>query len=112
MIRVLTHTGCVDVTDDHSLLQDDTCEEISPKDCVIGTSLKHLACEIRSNEFCTLTENEARIMGFFFGDGSCGAYNCNSGIKYSWALNNKSSKLIDMYRSLCQIVYPSLFEGL
>jgi DNA gyrase/topoisomerase IV subunit B len=38
--RVLTHTGVVDVTEDHSLLKDDKTV-ISPKDCVVGQSLLH-----------------------------------------------------------------------
>ena len=40
MVRVLTHTGLVDVTDDHSLLTPDG-NEISPKDCQVGTYLLH-----------------------------------------------------------------------
>ena len=40
MIRVLTHTGLVDVTDDHSLILKNG-EEISPKDIEIGTELLH-----------------------------------------------------------------------
>jgi len=40
MMRVLTHTGLVDVTDDHSLLTKDG-NEISPKDVQIGTELLH-----------------------------------------------------------------------
>ena len=40
MIRVLTHTGCVDVTDDHSLVKLDKTE-ISPKNCDIGLELLH-----------------------------------------------------------------------
>jgi DNA polymerase elongation subunit (family B) len=40
MIRILTHTGCVDVTDDHSLVKRDGTE-ISPKDVKIGTELLH-----------------------------------------------------------------------
>ena len=40
MVRVLTHTGCVDVTDDHSLVKLDRTE-ISPKDCSIGIELLH-----------------------------------------------------------------------
>jgi DNA polymerase elongation subunit (family B) len=40
MVRVLTHTGCVDVTDDHSLL-DLNGKELTPKDCVLGTQLLH-----------------------------------------------------------------------
>ena len=40
MMRILTHTGLVDVTDDHSLILK-TGEEISPKDVQIGTELLH-----------------------------------------------------------------------
>jgi len=40
MIRILTHTGCNDVTDDHSLLKSDG-NEISPKDCTLGQKLLH-----------------------------------------------------------------------
>ena len=35
-------------------------------------------------------EKKAFIFGFFYGDGSCGKYDCLSGKKYSWALNNKN----------------------
>lgn len=40
MVRVLTHTGLVDVTDDHSLLKPDGLE-VSPKEIEIGTELMH-----------------------------------------------------------------------
>jgi DNA polymerase elongation subunit (family B) len=40
MMRILTHTGCVDVTDDHSLITKEG-SEISPKDVQIGTELLH-----------------------------------------------------------------------
>jgi hypothetical protein len=40
MIRILTHTGLVDVTDDHSLLTKEGFE-ISPKDVKLGTELLH-----------------------------------------------------------------------
>ena len=40
MVRILTHTGLVDVTDDHSLIKLDGTE-ISPKDVCIGTELLH-----------------------------------------------------------------------
>ena len=38
--RVLTHTGIVDVTEDHSLLTKDS-DKIAPKDCKIGDELLH-----------------------------------------------------------------------
>jgi hypothetical protein len=40
MFRIITPTGLVDVTDDHSLLKPNR-EEISPNDCRIGTLLLH-----------------------------------------------------------------------
>jgi len=40
MMRILTHTGLVDVTDDHSLILK-SGEEISPKDVEIGSELLH-----------------------------------------------------------------------
>ena len=40
IFRVLTHTGCVDVTEDHSLLNKDATE-ISPKDIKVGNELLH-----------------------------------------------------------------------
>jgi DNA gyrase/topoisomerase IV subunit B len=40
VFRVLTHTGCVDVTEDHSLLKMDATE-VSPKDIIVGNELLH-----------------------------------------------------------------------
>ena len=40
MMRILTHTGLVDVTDDHSLLKPDATE-ITPNEIDIGTELLH-----------------------------------------------------------------------
>ena len=40
IVRILTHTGLVDVTDDHSLLKEDGTE-ISPKEVKVGDSLLH-----------------------------------------------------------------------
>lgn len=40
MYRVLTHTGCVDVTEDHSLLNE-FGNKISPNECKIGEKLLH-----------------------------------------------------------------------
>lgn len=44
MVRVVTHTGLVDVTDDHSLLHPDGTE-VSPKDVLVGTKLLHCPIE-------------------------------------------------------------------
>jgi DNA polymerase elongation subunit (family B) len=105
MIRVLTHTGLVDVTDDHSLLLLNG-NEISPNNVIIGTELMHHPNPSINIDEHFITEDEAQIMGFFFGDGSCGLYDCTSGEKSSWALNNASPYIISKYLSLCKSVYP------
>lgn len=49
MIRVVTHTGIVDVTDDHSLIRLDG-EELTPNDATLGTDLLyHKLTELYSN---------------------------------------------------------------
>jgi DNA polymerase elongation subunit (family B) len=54
MIRILTHTGLVDVTDDHSLIAKNG-EELSPKDAIIGTELLHYS--LYCNESLNLPDN-------------------------------------------------------
>ena len=106
IIRILTHTGLVDVTDDHSLLLEDGTE-ISPKNVKIGDKLKHAKLPFVENE-SNITPEEAEIYGFFFGDGSCGFYHCLSGNKASWGLNNSNYELLEYYKKLCEKVYPDL----
>ena len=104
MVRILTHTGMVDVTDDHSLILEDG-NEISPKEVEIGTKLLHKTMEY---DACleSISADMAKIYGFFFGDGSCGIYDCPSGKKASWALNNSNKELLDKYINLCKKCYP------
>ena len=96
--RVLTHTGVVDVTEDHSLLLDDG-DIIKPGEVNVGTKLLH-GDSVRAftgdpDEFVSI--EEAKVMGFFFGDGSCGHY----GNKYTWALNNSNLENLIEMQNLC-----------
>jgi len=89
--RVVTHTGIVDVTEDHSLLLEDA-SMIKPTEVTLGTRLLHGNCvdafiDVKSD----VSVDEAKIMGFFFGDGSCGQYNG----KYTWALNNSNMEYLE-----------------
>lgn len=181
--RITTLEGSVDVTEDHSLLDEDR-NPIKPKDCIVGeTKLFHsypsefkeieLMTEPQGKEFIkstgvhkacnkcgvkkdevefyltntryskrqektiqgrahicklcvkeracqrkgivfdnkmqdkileyhvpayTITKFEAWVWGIFFGDGSCGRYECPSGLKYSWAINNSNMKYLDIAR--------------
>jgi hypothetical protein len=105
MVRVVTHTGIVDVTDEHSLL-DTNAVAITPKESSVGTRLMHSKMPDIENETCEFTVDEARILGFFAGDGSCGEYECPSGKKSSFAMNNSSMSCLRFYKELCERVYP------
>lgn len=174
MFRVNTHTGCVDVTEDHSLLTPNL-EKIKPADCEVGTELLHsfpdefetqeLTDDIIRNLYCKwenerypkrlcskcnidrplyeyykirddsgkvrgpcktcvwtintrnrvrslkteyysdfeylrdvgryVTKEEAFVWGMFMADGSCGHYNCPSGTKHSWAINNQNLRYLN-----------------
>lgn len=48
----------------------------------------------------------ARIMGMFMGDGSCGKYDCKSGTKCYWAINNSNYELLETYRLLLSGIFP------
>ena len=120
--RVNTHCGVVDVTEDHSLLNSER-EKIKPGECVVGeTTLFHcfpneltgepvhlnkIVEELDMYENClkTYEEKEAFIYGVFFGDGSCGYYNCPSGNKYSWAINNSNKQLLEQ----CELYLKELY---
>ena len=100
--RVVTHIGIVDVTEDHSLLLENK-EIAKPTQVGVGTALLHGNC-VESIDTCTdtsITKEEAKVMGFFFGDGSCGTYRCKSGVKSTWALNNSKLEYLEEMQKLC-----------
>jgi len=129
--RVNTHTGMVDVTEDHSLLDEDR-KKLKPKEAKIGCKLLHNYPSFSSNrgeekektanhlrdflsyidsiDSKTKEEKEAFIYGFFFGDGSCGKYDCPSGLKYSWALNQKDREFCEIMKDLCEEVFGDNFK--
>ena len=94
MFKVLTHQGCVVVTEDHSLV-DINSEPISANDIEVGSSLLHNFPNFEVNEETYIFDNIkldcnlAHVLGMFMGDGSCGQYSCPSSNKSSWAINNK-----------------------
>jgi hypothetical protein len=68
MMRIVTHTGIVDVTDDHSLILANG-EEISPKNVEIGTKLLHSALPLPDASVVTMSSvsvEQARVMGSSF----------------------------------------------
>ena len=97
LFRVLTHTGVVDCTEDHSLL-DQNATMIKPTDVTVGTKLLHgNTLDAFDCIDMTVDVDEAKVMGFFFGDGSCGQY----GSKFTWALNNSNIDYLLEMQGLC-----------
>lgn len=92
--RVNTHTGLVDVTSDHSMIKEDGTpvkpEELCDQTCLLHTTLPVSQLESKSE----LTIEEVWVWGFFMAEGSCGKYDCPSGLKYSWAINNNNLDLL------------------
>ena len=104
IVRVLTHTGVVDVTDEHSLL--DSYGGPTDAGCVeVGDRLMHYPHPPMPETEYGISLDEARIMGMFCGDGSCGTYYCSSGKKTSWAINNADPFMLLKYKWLCEKVY-------
>jgi DNA polymerase elongation subunit (family B) len=144
LYRVNTFRGCVDVTEDHSLIGKDG-KEIKPGDCVEGeTEVAHtfptefVEHDVKLREFVyndcgwekeafqgeyecidckvqdkvlgynvperQITKEEAWVWGFFFGDGSCGFYECKSGDKYSWAINNSNLQFLEKAKGYLEAV--------
>jgi hypothetical protein len=102
LYRLVTHTGVVDATDDHSLVLANG-KEATPNDAVIGTELLHNHDQhnaLQSSD-TTISENEAWVMGFFMADGSADVYDCPSGRKATWAINKLNRALLERAQTLC-----------
>ncbi len=69
MIRIVTETGLVDVTDDHSLLLEDGTE-ISPKHVDIGTTLLHSKIHPTIQKHSFISKFDAKNLGFIYLDGN------------------------------------------
>ena len=111
MFRVATHTGVVDVTEDHSLLRPDGTPCTAQECLSDGGCLLHAwpPSETQSHvpgEDLSLT----RIFGFFVGCGSCGRYTASFGIEYSWALRSADYTTLDRYREECEAVFGHPFK--
>jgi hypothetical protein len=105
IVRVVTHTGCVDVTEDHSLVRADGTE-VTPGSLCLGDQLLHSFPTEWPEAPCAVTVEEAEVMGFFMGDGSCGVYHYEAGDKHSWALNSNNTSIMTHLRELCLKSYP------
>ena len=106
IFRVLTHTGCIDVTEDHSLLRPDGTE-ISPNNIQVGEYLMHHDLPNHEQQVA-ITEEAAWVWGLFYAEGCCGYYHCLSGNKASWAISNQEVGLLERAGEILKRMYPQL----
>jgi hypothetical protein len=95
IVRVLTHTGVVDCTTDHSLVGADGVE-ISPSHVSVGTRLLHTGETLDEKNFVgngdeVTSVNEAYVMGVFLADGTAGVY----GTHHTWLIRKKDRSLLE-----------------
>lgn len=103
--RILTHTGVIKVTEDHSLL-DLNGNEISPNQVSVGYELLTKAMPDLPDEGIEIPH--AWAWGMFYGDGSCGEYGCESSYKCSWAINNLDLNFLNKAGQLLKVAYPDM----
>jgi len=97
--RISTHTGIVDVSEDHSLLNSNN-EIIKPNDCIIGKTLllqsyPDINDHLIVNNTPSLIQKEAFIYGMFYSNGHC---NLNYWTVHGKKLNKLKQYLIDLYQ--------------
>ncbi len=100
--RVLTHTGCVDVTEDHSLLRAINGKPVTPKDLSMGDELLHCRLPLpadtpKSNgdrvdldrELDTLEEKLGFCRGFFYANGFADPK------QHGWSISKQNLTLLE-----------------
>jgi DNA polymerase elongation subunit (family B) len=125
--RVITHTGLVDCTKEHSLLRT-TGEEVKPAELELGEKLMHRESPLPidtpeeplfrtisdktiqdynlSSDGDGITPEYAFVLGLFFAEGTCGVYRYNSkkglDCRSSWAIYNLDYDLLERARIILE----------
>lgn len=118
--RVLTHIGYVEVTEDHSLLNEKG-KEISPKECKIGDALLHNFPYFEENKIEIpdkledLTNNEikpdeAYVFGLFWSGGFCRIRNKRGYNEYDWRIENTNLEYLEKAKKILEKHYNYEFK--
>jgi DNA polymerase elongation subunit (family B) len=120
--RILTHTGIVDCTDDHSLLRENG-EKVKPIELKIGEKLlahfvqlpndtpllpiyTNLTNQmIKNHTLNTLEDEMAFVWGLFFAEGTCGSYGNLTKAKSSWNIVNQDLDLLNRCNNILNKYY-------
>ncbi len=94
LYTVWTKHGITHVTEDHGLIRDNG-EEVTPTEVDEGDPLLHRDITDVNVSGMSMEEERAWLLGLFAAEGSCGIYECESGAKASWAINNQDRELLE-----------------
>lgn len=123
MYRICTHTGVIDITEDHPLLKENL-QEIKVCDVTKDILLKHSFPEIKKGVQEPITIQEAYAMGLFVTDGTCGIYKWKYNYKpknrpkmytfnrnrHSWAISNTNLEYLEKAKNGLSHIYPYEFK--
>jgi len=100
--RIVTDTGIVDVTEDHSLLDKDG-NIIKPSDCNVGTELLHKTLPVFNNPESKLGLDRAYIYGFFFANGNCTLGDTDQDM--AWSIIHKNLDVLEDLKTKLRIIH-------
>ncbi|MEM0354051.1 MAG: DNA polymerase domain-containing protein [Thermoplasmata archaeon] len=100
LYRIMTGAGCVDVTEDHSLLGKNG-EMIKPGDCLLGMELMHGFVE-PTNRYSNISVDEAFVWGCFMRNGNCSIWKRNEEYQYSWELTSWNLELLKRCKTILE----------
>jgi len=106
LYRVVTHTGIVDVTEDHSLLNEQA-QEITPNEIAVGMKLLHNNLPNLQYEDPTMTEDKAWAWGFFMAEGTCGTYSYDTGNRNIWSISNQNQDFLERAQRAMRVAEPT-----
>lgn len=105
IVRVITETGIVDVTEDHSLLRS-TGEPVKPNELTGSDKLmSSFPTNTEMESKSRFTPAEAKVMGFFLKNGN--ADNNDRGAA-AWCMFGTEYGMLEPYVKLCKELYPDV----
>lgn len=107
-IYVLAGNIYCKATGDHSVFQDGKEKKVSELKIGEKIDTANIPDTLRMKG---ITEDYARLLGYFAAEGTCGTYdNQQYGVRYSWALNDADNKKLEKYRSILESVFGRTFK--
>ena len=108
MYRINTHTGVIDVTEDHSLL-DIKGDPVTPNEVKIGSELLHhdLPNVVNEHQNVIIDADTAWLYGFFYAEGTCGTYQYKKGPRSSWSISNQDLAPMNKALEILQRIEPN-----